>query len=466
MNNTRSVKPSLYNYSARLSDGEGLFLNFYTLKLLVLNSAEFKRAGDILKHPSKAAPSSRHDHLSKLLRANGFLIEEDIDEKALLESAYENAQRDERNLGLTILPTLDCNFRCAYCYEERSGQVMSSGVEAGLVRFVEKNMPRDGHVSVNWYGGEPLMRMDAIERLTKPISDICRKRNSSYEALAVTNGYLLTPARARRLLELGIGDVHITLDGPPTVHDSRRPLQSGAKTFRRILDNIKAAPDPLRISIRINVDQRNKATLPDLLDLLSDEGLNKRVGIYLGQTYPYTAACKDIAGMCLSDEDFSWLNIETAVEKGFYTLAPLRSRDIYCGALIKNNYVVNPSGLVHRCWSTVCDPSEATGNLLRRALKRNKDNEAKWACYSPFSLECADCLFLPICMGGCPFLRWKQGKVHCLGWKHHPKESLMFYYLLKKAEREAAVGKEFRAYVDALKDWSRSRKNSETPIEK
>lgn len=346
---------------------------------------------------------------------------------------------------------------------------MSSGVETALVRFVEKNTPRDGNVSVNWRGGEPLMRMDGIERLTKPISDICRKRNSSYKAFAVTNGYLLTPARARRFLELGIEAVQITLDGPATVHDSRRPLQSGAKIFGRILDNIKAAPDRMQISIRINVDEGNKAAIPELLDLLSCEGLNKRVGIYLGQTYPYTSVFQDIAGMCLSEEDFSWLDVETAmtaVEKGFYTLASLRSRDVYCGALVKNNYVVNPKELMHRCWNTVCDPGEATGNLMRRATKRSEDNKAKWSRYSPFSHECGDCLILPICMGGCPFLRWKQGKVHCPGWKHHPKENLMFYYFLKKAEREAAVGKELRVYVDALKDWSRSRKNSETPREK
>jgi uncharacterized protein len=223
------------------------------------------------------------------------------------------------------------------------------------------------------------------------------------------------------------------------------------------------------MNVEYYVGLLSAAAIPELLDLLSGEGLNKRVAIYLGQTYPYTAACQDIAGMCLSDEDFSWLDVETAmtaVEKGFYTLAPLRSRDVYCGALVKNNYVVNPQGLVHRCWNTVCDPGEATGNLMRRATKRNEDNEANWSRYSPFGHECGDCLFLPICMGGCPFLRWKQGKVRCPGWKHHPKENLIFYYLLKKTQQEAAVGKEFRAYVDALKGWSRSRKNSETPIEK
>jgi len=55
-------------------------------------------------------------------------------------------------------------------------------------------------------------------------------------------------------------------------------------------------------------------------------------------------------------------------------------------------------------------------------------------------------------MGGCPYLYESTGKVHCYSWKHQIKESLSFYYYLKKIAQELEIIKEFREIVEYAKE--------------
>jgi len=54
------------------------------------------------------------------LKRGGFLIDDNIDELELLRFNLWRARFDERNLALTIVPTLACNFACVYCYERNT----------------------------------------------------------------------------------------------------------------------------------------------------------------------------------------------------------------------------------------------------------------------------------------------------------------------------------------------------------
>ncbi|MBI4860274.1 MAG: hypothetical protein HY815_08425, partial [Candidatus Riflebacteria bacterium] len=103
------------------------------------------------------------------LRQARVLVEDGEEESLLNVIRFRKrlANYDGFRLSLTVVPTLACNFRCRYCYELprlRPGR-MSREVEAALVGFVERHGPlRD--MTVHWYGGEPLLCLDTIRRLT------------------------------------------------------------------------------------------------------------------------------------------------------------------------------------------------------------------------------------------------------------------------------------------------------------
>src|SRR5690606_20137919 len=132
-------------------------------------------------------------------------------------------------LGLTICPTLNCNFRCTYCYQHHLKGVMRADVRNRIAAYVAAS---DGlqDLHVTWFGGEPLLAMTVVEGL----SERFLAGPHRYSASIVTNGSRLTPAHSRRLVELNVTRAQITLDGPRDLHDQRRPLAGGAPTFDAI----------------------------------------------------------------------------------------------------------------------------------------------------------------------------------------------------------------------------------------
>lgn len=52
------------------------------------------------------------------LRRGGMLIEDDRDEHAELILQSRAVRFSNTSLGLTIAPTMACNFCCPYCYEK------------------------------------------------------------------------------------------------------------------------------------------------------------------------------------------------------------------------------------------------------------------------------------------------------------------------------------------------------------
>src|SRR5262249_18450781 len=133
-------------------------------------------------------------------------------------------------------------------------------------------------LNVGWFGGEPLLALGAIRRLTPQLRDASGRFGAVYTAHVVTNGVGLTPLVARELAEdLDVDLVEVTLDGPPAVHDARRHTKSGHATFERIWTNLNAiASDPVTdfaLSLRCNVDRSNADAVPELISLIATSPL-------------------------------------------------------------------------------------------------------------------------------------------------------------------------------------------------
>lgn len=94
-------------------------------------------------------------------------------------------------------------------------------------------------------GGEPLLAVDTIDKLSTEFQSICKENHIQYFAGIITNGSLLTREIVKRLNELDVNFYQITVDGSKATHNQRRPLKGGGETYDLILKKIEECYDLL-----------------------------------------------------------------------------------------------------------------------------------------------------------------------------------------------------------------------------
>lgn len=342
----------------------------------------------------------------------GFIVPSDLDEKKLIELNYLKAQFNDEYLGIVISPTMQCNFACPYCFEPRIKDKMSSKTQDDLISFIELHMKKGiKHLDVTWYGGEPLIYKDIINNLTKKIKKLTVGYNVKYSAYIITNGYLISDDDKLFFNKNDIRGAQITIDGPPEVHDTRRILKSGGPTFNKLIENIKRLLlFGVDVSIRVNVDKTNERYLEQLLQILNQEKLNE-CRLALGHVQSYTPICQSISPNCVTKKKFRLLEYEFSQLLKKYnfndplTKVMLEPKNIYCGAVMKNYYVVDTDGYLYKCWNDISIHEKAVGKLGETQTEQMKLNEAKYLTWNPCHIhKCEKCKELPLCMGGCPFM--------------------------------------------------------------
>ncbi len=407
-------------------------------RLIEVPGAYRPAAYQLLDSPN-VIETTQHDTLHKIFREQGVIIPKTFDELDYFRQQHKQSKSvPSRMLGLTICPTLNCNFRCTYCYQHHSVEVMSEEIQNRIIQYVKEHHPPIEGLHVTWFGGEPLLGLPVIGRLTERFLELPIDYNSSI----ITNGSKLSTKVSKYLTALHVTSAQITLDGSREAHNARRPKVGNKHSFDEILANIAEADPNLVITVRINVDHRNEDDVPILFDQLDAAGLRERVSVYFAPVAPYTEVCADVITHCISGKDWAKLQSRLqllALEKGYGVPGLPRARRNVCLADRASDIVIVPSGLVFKCWNDVTNPSQAIFDLSKMTRSGDMEkNLSQWLNWGPFSFsECDSCHVLPLCMGGCPHVSMRQGRGACGELKHNKKETIMLYYLDNKRKQSA-----------------------------
>lgn len=152
---------------------------------------------------------------------NGFVVEETVDEGKILKERIASIIYQEDHFHLTINPTLECNFSCWYCYEEKlKGAVMKKTTLLSVETLIRKLGEQYKNIHIAFFGGEPLLYFNKV---IIPIYDciemVCEKTGCNYSTSFTTNGSLLTPKVLSFLSEKNVVNMQITLDGGKDWHN-------------------------------------------------------------------------------------------------------------------------------------------------------------------------------------------------------------------------------------------------------
>jgi uncharacterized protein len=432
---SNKMKASRYNILIPLQSGQTLLFNSSTVALAEIDAADIATVSEVLADP-EAERNQRQEEIFQILCEGKFLVPAEIDELSALTVRNRRQRFGGKTLFLTIAPTLGCNFGCPYCFENRNqGSHLDATAERALLEFARKRSIDMEQMLVTWFGGEPTLCLDQIERLQSGFLHLAHERNlTMMTSSMVTNGYLLDRAVAKRISDLGIKDVQVTLDGPQKIHDKRRRLLDGGHTFERIVANIEASCDLLQITIRMNVDRSNADHALTLARYLHERGILAHANLYFAPVGDSGGSCSDLKGICLAPAAFSKLQVElyrTLMREGINHMEyPMLAPGGHCGADSDNSFVVSPAGDLFKCWEEISmDRSHAIGSIFFDELSpRQQANQDRYLAWDPLALAtCQRCSVLPLCMGGCPHQSvYKTSLKHgaCCSWKYNLADML------------------------------------------
>lgn len=419
---------SRFNIIKEGTEDDIFIYNTLTGSVLRLNSIYAKQLKDAMQE--KNCEKTLSLELMNNLRKGKMIVDDDVNEISLIISQNYRSRFSETIRNYTIAPTMKCNFRCPYCYEQGvEYTTMDRNVIEGVKKVFEQDRKSSHFLSISWYGGEPLVAFDIIEELSIRAIELY---GDNYFASMVTNGYLLSKEIAQKLEELRIFNIQITIDGPPDVHNKRRRLPNGKDTFFVIMNNMRTAlncTEKLHITVRVNTDKTNILWANEILNYIEEYGLKHKVSLYLAPVDNVNNTCNP--SECFSIREFAEEQIkfiESNFEKG-YNFAQVPQRNLsMCGAVSSNGYVIDAKGDIYKCWDDVGNQEMRAGNILNSEPLENI-NLTKWLSYSiSDDKECMECSFLPVCMGGCPNYRIKYGIKKCIPIKENVDEMIKLIY--------------------------------------
>lgn len=292
-----------------------------------------------------------------------------------------------------------CNFACRHCYSRGDSQ---DELDRETLFASLQKAAKAGVFSVNFGGGEPLLRLGLLE-LAAFASGIGLRISMN------SNGWLLDRQTAAALREAGFSKVGISIDSHlPEVHDRFRGMDGSHHRAVAALGHLATAG--IATSISTVICRINHRAIDDLVSFALDQGA--------GQLNFHNFKCSGL-GMARKDE----LDLSPAEWQEFYQaalaakevvkgldislddpiIALLGARDAgslvkgsVCGKLslnIKANGDITPCGFI----------PIVIGNIVRDDLRevwRDSPVLARMRNKQPIG-KCAGCSKYADCLGGC-----------------------------------------------------------------
>lgn len=413
-------------------DNNYFLYNSHTGGFVTLNQ-EFRKSFELISQ--NIISELPQEHIDKFLEA-GFIVNENTDENLVYKYLTNRSKYSNDTLGLTIATTLQCNFRCPYCYEEHLDSFFNEEKEKDLKKFIFDNLEGKKALSITWYGGEPLLQKKMIDRVSKEVIQYCEDNKIDYYSDMVSNGYLLNREVANDLvINSKVKSVQITLDGGPETHNQTRFLRNGSGTFDKIIENIKDIADLINVVIRVNVSQQNINDIHKLLPILIESGLNKKVSLYMSPVTDSEQSCQSVSETCLKTDEFSKWEMELidyADALGFEMgkMYPNNLGGSVCTAVNNGAFVIDSDGDMYKCWNEVGKPDLKVGTLREGITKT--DRFIKWIEWN-FPDKCMECAVFPLCKGRCPDLSLEGQDFECAQVKYNIVDRLLRYYKLESS---------------------------------
>ncbi len=367
--------------------------------------------------------------LAALLEAGYVCMNESV-ENARFAAEYQKFFQRMASMpeNFFIIPSYACNLACVYCFQKEMEKIFEIMDESTIDRVfatidtMRNERGNKGRPQMSIYGGEPLLDNEKQIKAVKKI--LKESRNRGYKTLIITNGVTLKKL-VPMLVESDVDEIHITLDGPRKVHDSRRMMRNGEGTFDSIVEGIeKALNKGLNIHLRMVVDRNNLKSVPDFVKFVDEKKWKDfpNFRMHIGRTYEcgtvssseykekYYISMVELLQYYeehvteLKDVDFTFRRLRETAHTG-KAPSPLFSNCPSC----TNEFVFDLKGDIYPCPGGCGDTRLRVGTFYPQV--EYFDIFHKWRSRTILRMEkCQHCDVALVCGGGCPLENLAEGK--------------------------------------------------------
>lgn len=341
-----------------------------------------------------------HPQFFNFLIEKGFLVDATVDELELVKKMAFNKDNDDSLFEIHINPTMNCNFKCWYCYETHiKDSKMDEETVRRVLRFIEQILAEKKglkKLSVSWFGGEPLLYFKKVVLpILRSAYPLAVERGVEFVSSMTTNGLLINQEVIDSAKQYGFDFFQITLDGNRERHDKVRFISQERGSYDTIVANIiLAARNKLNVVARINL---SKETLEGVDEIATDFATVEK------EALQYITF--DFHKVWQVDEDIDDSINEKRKNfrrKGYRVLSgSLDTVENSCYGDHRNHATINYNGEVFKCTARDFTNSNSEGILNDHgSIDWNYKYEKR--LHSKFkNRPCLECPILPICGGGC-----------------------------------------------------------------
>lgn len=335
----------------------------------------------------------------------GGIVPDGEDEFGKLRRLAAEVERSPKSYRLIVNPTVDCNFRCWYCYENHiAGSKMSPETLRRVLLLISDVVEHQAGLetfNLSFFGGEPLLYYDDIVR---PVLEHCRRecRRCGVNLFVgfTSNGYLVNDAIIAHLTEDDEQkSFQITLDGNRERHDKTRFPTRGESSYDTILSNIRRLLGcGIEVILRINYTAANILSVREILEDIDTIGEQERKLLSISFHRVWQDRRMSSLPDSVVDETVEMFRKEFRNVSAAFSIDNLRYP---CYADMLNEAVVNFDGNVFKCTArdfsdgNRCGVLAEDGSIVWNEGVDSRD-EAKLG-----RPVCRSCRLLPLCGGSC-----------------------------------------------------------------
>ena len=387
----------LMRYTLTKDSADGILLHNAITGELIRLEADEKAVLAML--PVQVAGGAAEPLITELIEKH-FLVPVDYDEKKTigqLRHLLTMMQKSKDITGYTILPTTYCNARCFYCYECNFKHVHMTEERAhDVVEYIISHS-HGKKVSLQWFGGEPLVGMKIISLICRELTD----RGVEFTSSMISNGALFDANVVNEARELWkLKNIQITIDGTEDIYNEVKAyVNMKGSPYQRVLGNIRTLSEAgIRVSIRINLGFHNVDDTENLIRELSERFSDcDNVSMYVHELFENEGT----EPTTYTQEQYDYLTDMVgkfnayAAERGKYIkTSSLPSLTLgHCMADNDGSVIIHPGGEL-----TKCEHIELTDNFgTIDSDDWDMDYLHAWKEHAQ-QAECDSCVLYPSCI--------------------------------------------------------------------